>query len=57
MKDKQITKIIGMQILYCDYCQTSEMYSAVPSFIITDKHYLLQGVIFSTSTVDIYVDY
>lgn len=57
MKDKQILEVIGMQILYYAYCQTNEIYSVVPSFIITDKHYLLQGVIFSTGTADIYVDY
>lgn len=57
MNDKQILKIIDMQILYYAYCQTSEIYSVVTSFIITDKHYLLQGVIFSTGSLDIYVDY
>lgn len=57
MKAKQILKITGMQILYYAYCQTSEIYTFVLSIIITDKHYLLQGVICSTGTADIYVDY
>lgn len=57
MKAKEILKIIGMQILYYTYCQTSEIYSFALSVIITDKHYLLQGVICSTGTADNYVDY